>query len=71
MTKAVFILQPYPHPSRGRAIEGIRSAPDGSKVTIGPDVRTKEQNAHYKDRGDILSWHFYPVKVRELVERIA
>lgn len=43
--KRTFILQPYPHPSRERAIEAIKSAQDGFVVEIKPATRSGTQNA--------------------------
>lgn len=45
MSKQRFILQPYPHPSRERAIEAIKQAQDGFVVEIKPQTRNLEQNA--------------------------
>lgn len=45
MSKATFILQPAPHPSRGLALQALQHAPDGMAVTIQPPNRTLEQNA--------------------------
>ena len=43
--KQVFVLQPLPHPSRQRAIEAIRNAPDGFAVTVAEPTRGLAQNA--------------------------
>ena len=43
--KQTFILLPYPHPSRDRAQNAVRDAPDGYCVTIGEQTRNNSQNA--------------------------
>lgn len=43
--KQTFVLQPKPHPSRDRAMNALRDAPDGYVVTIGEPNRSLEQNA--------------------------
>ena len=43
--RQTFILQPYPHPSRDRAINAVRDAQDGYVVQIGEPNRTLSQNA--------------------------
>jgi hypothetical protein len=45
--KRTFILQPLPHPSRGNAIQAIREADDGMKMTIAEQTRTADQNAKF------------------------
>ena len=45
MSKAMFILQPSPHPSRRLALQAIQNAPDGMVVTIAEPTRNLEQNA--------------------------
>ena len=45
MSKAMFILQPAPHPSRRLAAQAIMEAPDGRVVTIAEPTRSLEQNA--------------------------
>lgn len=45
--RQTFILQPYPHPSRDRAINAVRDAPYGYCVTIGEPTRNGEQNAKF------------------------
>jgi hypothetical protein len=45
MSKAMFILQPQPHPSRRLAAQAIQNAPDGMVVTIAEPTRSLEQNA--------------------------
>lgn len=45
MLKQTFVLQPYPHPSRDRAQNALRDAPDGYVVQIGEPTRTLEQNS--------------------------
>jgi hypothetical protein len=45
MSKQTFILQPYPHPSRSRALDAVRGAQDGKVVTICDPTRTLDQNA--------------------------
>ena len=45
MSKAMFILQPAPHPSRRLAAQAIQDAPDGMVVTIAEPTRSLEQNA--------------------------
>lgn len=44
MSKAMFILQPAPHPSRRLALQAIQNAPDGMVVTIAEETRSQEQN---------------------------
>ena len=44
--KQTFILLPYPHPSRDRALNAVRDAPDGYCVQIGEPTRSLEQNSH-------------------------
>lgn len=43
--KQTFILQASPHPSRARAAEALRTAPDGWKVVISEQTRTLDQNS--------------------------
>lgn len=43
--RQTFILLPSPHPSRDRALNAVRDAPDGYCVTIGEPTRTLEQNS--------------------------
>ena len=67
--KKTFILRPYPHPSRELAIEAIKSASDGFKVTIQPAPRSLAQNdlsheiyaliAQAKPEDDALGWKCY------------
>lgn len=67
--KRTFILQPYPHPSREKAIEAIKSAQDGFVVEIKPPRRNRGQNdlshALYEDiaralpEDDALGWKCY------------
>jgi hypothetical protein len=45
MSKAMFILQPNPHPSRRLAAQAVQNAPDGMVVTISEPTRSLEQNA--------------------------
>lgn len=45
MSRAIFVLQPAPHPARSRALEAVRTAPEGYTVEIKPKTRTLEQNA--------------------------
>ena len=45
--KQTFILLPYPHPSRDRALNAVRDAPDGYCVQIGEPNRNGEQNAKF------------------------
>lgn len=45
VSKKTFVLQPYPHPSRARAVEAVKDAPDGEVVVISEATRTLEQNA--------------------------
>lgn len=45
MSKAMFILQPQPHPSRRLAAQALQNAPDGMVVTIAEPTRSLEQNA--------------------------
>lgn len=45
MTKQIFVLQAPPHPSRSRALEAVRVAADGWKVTIAPPSRSLEENS--------------------------
>jgi hypothetical protein len=42
--KQVFIVGAHPQ-SRGRALEAVRTAPDGHSVTVAEATRTLEQNA--------------------------
>jgi hypothetical protein len=42
--KQVFIVGTHPQ-SRGRALEAVRTAPDGHSVTVAEATRTLEQNA--------------------------
>lgn len=43
--KQIYILQPDSHPSRSRAIEAVRTAPEGWVVRITPPTRSLEANA--------------------------
>jgi hypothetical protein len=43
--KQTFVLQPYPHPSRNRALDAVKHVPDGYVVTVGEPTRNLEQNA--------------------------
>jgi len=43
--KQTFTLLVYPHPSRDRAINAVRDAPDGYCVTISQPTRNLDQNA--------------------------
>lgn len=43
--RQTFVLQPAPHPSRQRAQEAVKTAPEGYVVSIGEPTRTLEQNA--------------------------
>lgn len=45
MTKRAFVLQPLPHPSRQRAIDWIKQAPDGYLLVVQEPTRSLEQNA--------------------------
>jgi hypothetical protein len=45
MSKAMFVLQPNPHPSRRLAAQAVQNAPDGMVVTIAEPTRNLEQNA--------------------------
>jgi len=45
MSKAMFILQALPHPSRRLALQAIQNAPDGMVVTVAEPTRNLEQNA--------------------------
>jgi hypothetical protein len=38
-----FVLLPAPHPSRDRALQAVRNAPDGMCVVIKEPTRTLEQ----------------------------
>ena len=40
-----FVLLPAPHPSRDRALQAVRNAPDGMCVVIKEPTRTLEQNS--------------------------
>lgn len=59
--KRAFILQPYPHPSRDRAIDAIKTAQDGFVVEIKPPTRNLEQNARLwamlADVARQVEWH--------------
>lgn len=67
--KQTFVLQPYPHPSRERAIEAVKAAQDGFVVEIKPPKRNRGQNdlshALYEDiaqvltEDDALGWKCY------------
>lgn len=43
--KATFVIQPAPHPSRQRALDAVRNAPDGFAVTVAEPSRSTDQNA--------------------------
>ena len=43
--KQTFTLLPSPHPSRDRALNAVRDAPDGYVVQIGEPSRNLDQNA--------------------------
>ena len=43
--KKTFVLLPYPHPSRDRAINAVRDAPDGWVVQVGEPSRSLSANA--------------------------
>lgn len=43
--KQIFILRPYPHPSRKNAIQAVQTAGDGMVVEIKEATRTLDQNA--------------------------
>ena len=43
--RQTFILQPSPHPSRDRALNAVRDAPDGYCVTVGEATRSNSANA--------------------------
>lgn len=45
--RQTFILQPSPHPSRDRALNAVREAPDGYVVTISEQFRNLDQNAMF------------------------
>lgn len=45
MNKRVFTLQPFPHPSRERAIQAVKDAPDGYCVLVSEPTRNLDQNA--------------------------
>lgn len=45
MIKQTFTLLPAPHPSRDRALNAVRDAPEGYVVQVGEPTRTLEQNA--------------------------
>lgn len=47
MTRLVFVLQPEPHPSRSRACQAIKEAPDGYSVVIKEPTRNLEQSAKF------------------------
>ena len=56
-----FTLQPLPHPSRSRAIDTIKDAPDGYVVEIKPSKRSLDQNAilwaTLEDVSKQVIWH--------------
>ena len=43
--KAVYIIQPEPHPARRRAMQAVADAQVGQKITIADPTRTGDQNA--------------------------
>ncbi len=43
--KQTFVMQPAPHPSRQRAIDAVKQAPDGFVITVAEPTRNLEQNA--------------------------
>ena len=43
--RQTFTLLPYPHPSRDRALNAVRDAPDGHCVTVGEATRSNSANA--------------------------
>ncbi|BBL73189.1 recombination protein NinB [Methylomagnum ishizawai] len=45
MSRALFVLQPAPHPARARALEAVRTAPEGYVVEVRQKTRSLEQNA--------------------------
>ncbi|SMF96061.1 NinB protein [Methylomagnum ishizawai] len=45
MGRALFVMRAAPHPARSRALEAVKTAPDGWTVEIKPPARTLEQNA--------------------------
>lgn len=45
MTRQLFVIQPYPHPSRANAVNAVSIAPEGMVVTIAQKTRSSEQNA--------------------------
>ncbi len=59
--KQIYVIQPDPHPSRSRAMEAIRTMPEGYVVRISPATRNLEQNAAlWAMLGDIskqVCWH--------------
>jgi hypothetical protein len=44
VSKQAFVLGAHPA-ARGRALEAVRTAPEGDCVTVGPPTRNLEQNA--------------------------
>lgn len=45
--RQTFTLLTYPHPSRDRALNAVRDAPDGYVVQIGEPTRNGDQNAKF------------------------
>lgn len=58
--KQTFILLASPHPSRARAAEALRTAPDGHKVVISEPGKTRDQECLYHAQlNDIAKqWEF-------------
>ena len=59
MTKQTFILAHQT--ARERALEAIRTAPDGFSVVVGPPTRTNDQNSRLwpslQDLSDQVDWY--------------
>ena len=64
--KAVYIIQPEPHPSRRRAMQAVADAPQGYCVTVAEPTRTGAENALLHALiGEIAAKHEWAGKKRD------